>query len=163
MIRGGNASPTWLQGRWSDQKKATVTRIAGAVASLRQAGGKITYGSICRSVQSLYGVSISANTIKRNQAAYEIYSANRSFRQYSPSKDQALRQTLQNATEKERNRLDSKIARLRRIKKDALIASLLQLEDVTHRQKTTEATLREEILRLVTNKNRVESGPHGKG
>lgn len=76
MTRGHHRSPDWLKDRWADQKNATVTRIAAAVASLRQGGNKITYTSICRSVQSLYGISISPNTIKRNQEAYEIYSTN---------------------------------------------------------------------------------------
>jgi len=72
MTRGHHQSPDWLKNRWADQKKTTATRIAGAVASLRQAGNKITYSSISRCVESLYGVSISANTIKRNHEAYEI-------------------------------------------------------------------------------------------
>jgi hypothetical protein len=115
MIRGDHEAPTWLEGRWAEQKRATATRIAGAIASLRQAGDKITYASICRSVRSLYGISISANTIKRNDAAYELYSANRSSRRYSSLKEQALQKLIQNATGAERNRLGSKIARLRRM------------------------------------------------
>lgn len=149
MIRQSHEPPTWLEGRWAEQKHATATRIAGAILSLRQAGDKITYSSICRSVQSLYDISISANTIKRNEAAYEIYSANRTSRQYSPSKEQALQKLLQDTTDTHRNRVGSKIARLRRMRKDALIARLLQLEDASNRQKTTETNLRDEILRLL--------------
>jgi hypothetical protein len=149
MIPGDHQSPIWLEGRWADQKQLTADRIA-AVASLRQAGRKISYGSICSSVQSVYGISISANTIKRNQAAYEIYSANRSSPHYPSSKEQALRKLVQNATEDQRNRLGSRIARLRRMRKDALIAMLLQLEDANDRQKITESNVRDEILRLMT-------------
>jgi hypothetical protein len=149
MTRGRHQSPDWLKDRWADQKNATVTRIADAVASLRQTGNKITYNSICRSVESLYGVSISANTIKRNHEAYEIYSANRSSRRFSPAKEQALQKLVQNAPGEHRTRLDSRIARLRRMTKDALIARLLQLEDATARQKTIETNLRDEILRLL--------------
>src|SRR5208337_798979 len=120
MIRQSHLSPTWLEGRWAEQKHATATRIAGAIASLRQAGDKITYGSICRSVQSLYGISISANTIKRNDAAYENYSANRSSRRFSPAKEQSLQKLVWDAPEANRKRLGPKIARLRRMRKDSL-------------------------------------------
>jgi hypothetical protein len=151
MIRQNHEPPTWLEGRWAEQKRATATRIAGAIDSLRQAGDKITYGSICRSVQSLYGVSISANTIKRNDAAYEIYSANRSSRHYAAAKEQVLQKLVQNATDTHRNRLGSKIARFRRMRKDALIAMLIQLQGDSDRQRNTETNLRDEILRLVAN------------
>jgi hypothetical protein len=43
------------------------------------------------------------------------------------------------------------------MRKDALIARLLELEDASARQKTTETNLRDEILRLITN------GTHGHG
>lgn len=155
MTGGRHQSPDWLKDRWADQKKTTVARIAGAVASLRQIGNKITYSSICRSVESLYGASISANTIKRNHGAYEIYSANRTARRFSPAKEQALQKLAQNALGEHRPRLGSRIARLRRMRKDALIARLLQLEDATARQKTIETNLRDEILRLLA---RAESG-----
>jgi hypothetical protein len=148
-IRSHHQSPDWLKDRWADQKKATATRIAGAVASLRQAGKKITYRSICQSVESLYGVSISANTIKRNHEAFEIYSQNRSLRRYSPAKEQALQQLVRDAPGEHQTRLASKIARLRRMRKDALIARLVQLEDTSDRQKTIETNLRDEILRLL--------------
>ena len=46
--------------------------------------------------------------------------------------------------------LGSRIARLRRMKKDALISRLVQLEDANGRQKTIETNLRDEILRLLT-------------
>jgi hypothetical protein len=152
MIRQSHEPPTWLEGRWAEQKHATATRIAGAIASLRQAGDKITYGSICRSVQSLYGISISANTIKRNDAAYEIYSANRSSRRFSPAKEQALQKLVWDAPDANRKRLGPKIARLRRMRKDSLIAMLLQLQEGRDRQQTTETNLRDEVLRLQANK-----------
>jgi len=158
MIRQRREPPTWLEGRWAEQKHTTAMRIEGAVASLRQAGHKITYGSICRSVQSLYGFSISANTIKRNDAAYEIYSANRSSRRFGPAKEQVLQKLLKNADDTQRNRLGSKIARLRRMRKDTLIAMLLQLQGDSDRQKTTETNLRDEILRLVAYKSHDRRG-----
>ena len=149
MTRRRNQSPDWLKDRWADRKKDTVTRIAGAIAKLQKAGGKITYSSIRLSIESLYGVSISPNTIKRNHEAYEIYAANRSSRRFSLAKEQALHALIQNAPEDQRDRVGSRIARLRRLRKDALIARLLHLEDASDRQKTTETNLRDEILRLL--------------
>ena len=149
MTRGHHQSPDWLKNRWADQKKKAATRIAGAVSSLREAGNDITYSSISQCVESLYGVSISANTIKRNHEAYEIYSANRSSRRFSPAKEQALQKLVQNAPGEYRTQLASRIARLRRMSKDALIARLVQLEDGGDRQKTIETNLRDEILRLL--------------
>jgi hypothetical protein len=46
MTLGNHQSPVWLEGRWEGQKHLTAIRIGGAVASLRQAGTKITYASI---------------------------------------------------------------------------------------------------------------------
>ena len=149
MTQGRHGSPDWLKDRWADRKSATVTRIAGAVAHLQKAGGTITYSSICRSVEVLHGVSISANTIKRNHEAYEIYSAHRGSRRFSPAKEQALRTLAQHTPGEHRNRLRSRIARLRRMRKDALIARLIQVEDASDRQKTIETNLRDEILRLL--------------
>lgn len=149
MTRGRHQSPDWLKDRWANQKKATMTRIAGAVANLQKTGAKVTFSSICRSVEELYGVSISANTIKRNHEAYEIYLANRSSRRFSPAKEQALQKLVQNVPAEHKTRLGSRIARLRRMRKDALIARLVQLEDASDRQKTLETNLRDEILRLL--------------
>lgn len=149
MTRGRHQSPDWLKDRWANQKKATMTRIAGAVANLQKTGAKVTFSSICRSVEALYGVSISANTIKRNHEAYEIYLANRSSRGFSPAKEQALQKLVQNVPVEHKTRLGSRIARLRRMRKDALIARLVQLEDASDRQKTLETNLRDEILRLL--------------
>jgi len=149
MAHERRQSPIWLKGRWAEQKSATVARIVGAVADLQKTGDKITYNSICRSVEALYGVSISANTIKRNHEAYEIYSASRGSRRFSPAKEQALQKLVQNVSGEHRTRLGSRIARLRRIRKDALIARLIQLEDASDRQKAIETNLRDEILGLL--------------
>jgi hypothetical protein len=150
MIHTVHPPPTWLEGRWADQKDATVMRIAGAVASLCQTGNKVTYNSICRSVQSLYGVSISANTIKRNHAAYAIYTVNRSARQCTLAKERTLQKVIQSVPEDRRNRLYSRVARLRKIRKDRLIVMLLELEDSVDGHKVNETNLRDEILRLST-------------
>jgi hypothetical protein len=149
MTQSRRGSPEWLKDRWADRKKATVTRITGAVAHLKTAGDMVTYASICRSVELLYGVSISANTIKRNEEAYEVYSTHRSSRHLSPAKELALQSLAQNTPGEHRNRLRSRIARLRRLRKDALIARLLQLEDASDRQKMIETNLRDEVLRLL--------------
>jgi hypothetical protein len=93
-------------------------------------------------------MSISANTIKRNQAAYEIYTNNRSVRQCNLAKERTLQHLIQSAPDNQRNRLCSRIARLRKIRKDRLIAMLLELEHSIDGHKDTETNLRDEILRL---------------
>jgi hypothetical protein len=49
------------------------------------------------------------------------------------------------------------------MRKDSLIAMLLQLQDTSERQKTNETNLRDEILRLLTTNVRQWSGQQGKG
>jgi hypothetical protein len=49
------------------------------------------------------------------------------------------------------------------MRKDSLIAMLLQLQDTSERQKTNETNLRDEILRLLTTNVRQRSGQQGKG
>jgi hypothetical protein len=48
----------------------------------------------------------------------------------------------------ERRAIQSKVSRLRREPKDALIAKLLLLDQTVGKQKRAENTLREEIIRL---------------
>ena len=136
-----NSCSKWSLARW----RCSQT-LGGAWSKNRR--------SVCGSgnpgrVESLYGVSISANTIKRNHEAYAIYSANRSSRLFSPAKEQALQKLVKDAPGERQSRLASRIARLRRMRKDALIARLVQLEDASDHQKTIETNLRDEILRLL--------------
>jgi hypothetical protein len=108
----------------------------------------VTFESIREVVRSLHGVSISANTIKRNELAYQIYSAHRQKPKVARLPEPALRELVANAAAEERRSLQSKISRLRREPKDALVAKLVSLERAAAKQRDVENRLREEILRL---------------
>lgn len=69
--------PEWLGPRWEKKKQITATRVDEAVQALKRDGDVVSYASIRERVHSLSGVWISANTIKRNDLAYQIYLANR--------------------------------------------------------------------------------------
>lgn len=75
--RDKKTHPGWLQPRWDRQKRDTATRVEAAVNALQKDRADVTYPSICNRVSILFGVSISPNTIKRNELAYRIYLANR--------------------------------------------------------------------------------------
>ena len=68
--------PEWLRSRWERTKRETAARVRAAVDQLRQQGRDVTFESIREAIRSLHGVSISANTIKRNELAYKVYLAN---------------------------------------------------------------------------------------
>ena len=140
--------PEWLRTRWERTKCETAARVQAAVDQLRQQGRDVTFESIREAIRSLHGVSISANTIKRNELAYQIYSAHRQKPKVASLPQPALRGLVANASVEERRGLQSKISRLRREPKDALIAKLVFLERAAARQRDVENRLREEILRL---------------
>ena len=140
--------PGWLQPRWDRQKRDTATRIDAAVAALRRDHIEVTYANICKRVGFLYGLSISPNTIKRNELAYRIYLANRQPPKRKQLRESLLMQLINGASGREKRSLWSKTFRLRRESKDSLIARLIFLERTVTKQKTAENLLREEILRL---------------
>lgn len=140
--------PEWLRTRWERTKCETAARVQAAVDQLRQQGRDVTFESIREAIRSLHGVSISANTIKRNELAYQIYSAHRQKPKVASLPQPALRGLVANASVEERRGLQSKISRLRREPKDALVAKLVSLERAVARQRDVENRLREEILRL---------------
>ena len=125
-------------------------RVQTAVDQLRRQGGRATLESIRDTIRSLHGVSISANTIQRNELAYQIYSANRQRPRAASLPQPALRELVENASAEERRGLQSKISRLRRESKDSLVAKVVSLERAVARQREVENRLREEILRLST-------------
>ena len=49
--------------------KLPADRVRAAVAKLSESRKPVTVASICATVRSLYGASISSNTIKRNHLA----------------------------------------------------------------------------------------------
>ena len=66
--------PEWLRTRWERTKCETAARVQAAVDQLQSQGRDVTFERIRDTIRSLHGVSISANTIKRNELAYQIYS-----------------------------------------------------------------------------------------
>jgi hypothetical protein len=99
-------------------------------------------------VKALFKVSISTNTIQRNENAYDIYQKHRTARRVSRG-GSALLAELQRATPvPQRVAFRAKINRLRRECKDALIFRIIGLEQKLQEQARRENNLREEILRL---------------
>jgi len=96
----------------------------------------------------LYGLSISPNTIKRNELACRLYLANRRSPKRRQLREPLLIELINSTSDLEKRSLRSKTSRLRRESKDSLIARLISLERTVTKQKTTENLLREEILRL---------------
>jgi len=141
-------APVWLTAVWEQRRTETAARIARAVTKLHSDGCEVTYSSICAAVRAIDGISISPNTIKRNGGAYEIYIAHRppSLRRCLP--EPLLAQTITAASPEEKRPLRSRIQRLRRETKDALIARVLRLEHIVEQQKAAENALRDEIIRL---------------
>src|SRR5579885_1856721 len=93
-------TPEWLRPRWEQKTKETAARVQEAVDQLRRQGRKITLDAIRDTIRSTCGVSISTNTIKRNDLAYQIYVAHRPRPRVSCLPDPGLRQIIQNAQPK---------------------------------------------------------------
>jgi hypothetical protein len=148
MRTAKRANPDWLRKGWEQKKNETVLRIRAAVDALRRDKRVITYESIRGQVKATYGISISANTIKRNELAYEIYQANCTRPKAGKWRYPLLTEMISGAPEKERRAIQSKVSRLRREPKDALIVRLMTLERAVAKQRIVENRLREEIIRL---------------
>jgi hypothetical protein len=108
----------------------------------------VTIEAIRNAVKALSGVSISANTIHRNEDAHEIYQKHRTEPRRKLAKEASLSQLLRDTPTNQRTSLRTKVNRLRRESKDALIVKLIRLESAVHDQAARENNLREEILRL---------------
>jgi hypothetical protein len=141
-------NPTWLESHWKQKRLQTAERVSKAIEELRRTGMVVTIAKICEAIQRIYGVSISANTITRNDLAYEIYKAHRAPPRVRTLKDPSLTELLKGVEGSERASLRTKIARLRRISKDGLISQLISLEAASRGHKVLECRLREEIVRL---------------
>ena len=140
-------APEWLRTRWERKKCETAARVQAAVDQLRQHGREVTFESIREAIRST-GVSISANTIKRNELAYDVYLANCRKPRTGHLPQPAFRELVGRFPPEKRHTLEVKISRLRREPKDALIAKLVSLEYAAAKQRDVENCLREEILRL---------------
>ena len=144
------AAPVWLTAIWEQRRAETAARIARAVTKLRSDACAVTYSSICGTIRAIDGISISPNTIKRNGGAYEIYVTHRSPQRQRCLPEPLLTQTITAASPEDKRPLWSRVARLRRETKDALIGRILRLESIVKQQKAAESALRDEIVRLST-------------
>ena len=149
MIRNSanRQPPSWLQPTWERTRAETVRRVTAAVRALKRTGRAVTLTGIRETIRELDGVSISTNTIQRNELAYQVYRQHAApVKSTSGSKELAA---LQQATpDVQRVALRAKIARLRRQSKDTLIAKLVELEAAVENQRKRENALREELLRV---------------
>ena len=150
--------PVWLQPLWERRKQETVSRVTAAVEILRQQALEVTFSNICAAVKELYGVSISSNTLKRNESAYQIYLAHRKPPKKGIERQRGLQALMASDTDLERDQLASKISRLRRKSKDTLIAKLITLEQRVRRQTEVENRLREEVIRLDLTSRGIDQG-----
>lgn len=141
-------APEWLRSRWDHQRRETADRVSRAVAWLRAQHQPVTFSAIRDAVKQADGVSISTNTIQRNDLAYAVYQRYASIRPSAPRRHRSLSALLDRAPAAERAALRTKIARLRRAAKDELIASLIELAREVKNQGRREHALREELLRV---------------
>jgi hypothetical protein len=145
------SSPEWLQPRWDQQRRETVARVTRAVAHLRSQEHAVTFAAIREAVKHLDGVSISTNTIQRNDLAYAVYQQHASASRSGGRRHRSLAVLLDRAPTSERAALRTKITRLRRATKDELIASLIELAREVKHQERREHALRDELLRVTLN------------
>ena len=150
-MTSNRAVPVWLTAIWEQRRTETAARIARAVTKLHSDGCEVTYSSICATIRAVDGISISPNTIKRNGGAYEIYVAHRRPQRRRCLPEPLLTQTIAAASQEETRRLRSRVERLRREIKDALIARILRLENTVKQQSAAENALRDEIVRRSAN------------
>jgi hypothetical protein len=145
-----NSNPKWLEPLWERKKSETAKRVEQAVKEMVKQREPVTLHGIRHTVKALFGISISANTIQRNEGAHAAYQKYRTAREVIRSGNPAIGMMLRSLPIANAVNLRAKINRLRRESKDSLIARLLQLETERKRQADREDALREEILRLHT-------------
>jgi hypothetical protein len=147
-------NPRWLEPLWDRKRRETAKRVEGAVRHLVAKGNPVTLQAIRDTVKALFKVSISTNTIQRNEMAYEIYQKHSTARRTARGGSASLAQMQRSTPVPQRVAFRAKINRLRRESKDALIFRIIGLEEKVQGQARCENNLREEILRLSLGKDR---------
>jgi hypothetical protein len=145
--RDKRITPVWLTSTWENKKQVTASCVEAAVNNLREADQQVTLATIKERVSLLFGRSLSTNTIKRNEQAYQVYLANRRAPKMRQSKSQLVHDFYEDVDPERRTALQARVARLRRQTKDDLIVRLMQAEDALIKQQGIANRLREEILR----------------
>lgn len=136
--------PLWLRPQWEKKKADTAKRLARAVEVLKQEQREITLTSIRETILHLFNQRTALATIQQS----EIYRQHRSGIERCTFQDTALERLYREALPQVRQSLTAKVARLRREKKDTLIAKLIAFEQAALRHKEVEITLQQEIIRL---------------
>ena len=149
MSRGKptRTAPVWLSPLWEERRKKTAGHVIAAIGKLLEARLPVTIASIRNQVHSLFGRALSANTIKRNGVAYQMYLAYRLPPKAPQLSSSLLMEFYAQAAPEERPGLHAKVARFRRQAKDDLIVRLIRLEETVKNQTDVENRLREEIIR----------------
>ena len=159
VIKGDpkRVTPVWLASAWEDRKKKTASFVEAAIGKLRDANQPVTLLSIRNEVRVLYGRSLSTNTIKRNEGAYQLYLANRRAPRTSQVKSHLILELYARTDPAKKAAVQSRVARLRRHPKDDLIVRLMRVEESLRDQMDVANRLREKIILANATQHRNES------
>src|SRR3982750_1701863 len=139
MREGKN--PRWLKPLWEKKKVETAKRVERAVKEMIRLKKPVPLEGIRNTVKTMFGASISANTIQRNERAYAAYQKHRTTKSLAKVRDHGLAGMLRGISGPGAANLRAKVNRLRRDTKDSLIAKLLQVEEERKRQAEREDAL----------------------
>lgn len=139
-------APVWLAAAWETRKKKTASCVETAIGKLRDANRPVTLSSIRNEVLLLFGRSLSMNTLKRNEDAYELYLANRRAPRTPQVKPQLILELYARAEPAKKAAIQARVARLRRHPKDDLIVRLMRIEESLTEQMDVANRLREKII-----------------
>lgn len=142
------STPHWLAAAWEAKKQETVNCVEAAIGALRKTKQRVTISSIRDTVRCMFNRSLSANTIKRNERAYQLYLDNRRAPKTSQIKNPCVLEFYAQLEPTQKAAAQARIARLRRQAKDDLIVRCLRLEEALKEAKAEGNRLREEIIRL---------------
>jgi hypothetical protein len=106
----------------------------------------VTLSSIRNKVSVLYGRSLSTNTIKRNESAYQLYLANRRAPRTPQVKSHLILELYARTEPAKKAATQARVARLRRQPKDDLIVRLMGIEEALAEQMNVANRLREKMI-----------------
>jgi hypothetical protein len=138
-VKGQRKAPVWLQPYWRTKREATAKRITAAIASLQEKRISISLSAICKEVKESSGNSISPNSIKRSPDAYDAYLLARPQSHAKSGGSIGLKSLTSDLHGAYRGAMYARIARLRRERKDVLIARLIAIEQRGAQQESVRA------------------------
>lgn len=144
-------TPLWLHARWTSRKLESARRVARAIAVLEQEGARVSLRAIAKRAEALDQAPLSVSTIQSNEAAYALYLKARGPGSRPEYRCGRLRAIMEATAVEKRTGLRTRVQRLRRMRKDELIASLLELQGRLSELEAQATRLREEVLRLAEN------------